>query len=205
MSGTDYDAIAGPYAANVAGELAGKPFDRAWLDAFAARWAGRGTVADIGCGPGHAAAYLAARGVRALGIDASAGMLAEARRLHPGLRFARADMLGLGARPGRFAAAVALYALVHCDDAALARALGAFRAAIRPGGELLLAVHLGAGWLRPGAMWGVPVSLAFRLFGEGELEAAVGAAGFALEDAVAREPYPGVEYPSRRLYLRARA
>jgi SAM-dependent methyltransferase len=201
----DYDAIAGPYAAHVAGELAGKPFDRAWLDAFAARWAGRGPVADIGCGPGRVAAYLAARGVDALGLDLSEGMLAEARRLHPALRVERADMLALGARPGRFAAAVAFYALIHLDDAALARALASLRAALAPGGELLAAAHPGEGWLRPGAMWGVPVSLAFRLFREGELEAALGAAGLALEEVATRDPYPGVEYPTRRLYLRARA
>lgn len=205
MPEADYDAIAGPYAAHVAGELAGKPLDRAWLDAFAARWAGRGLVADVGCGPGHVAAHLAARGVDVLGLDVSAGMVAEARRLHPALRFERADMLGLGARPGRFAAAVAFYALVHFDDAALARALAALRAALPAGGELLAAVHVGEGSLRPGSMWGVPVSLEFRLFREGELEDAVRAAGFAVVEAATRDPYPGVEYPSRRLYVRAGA
>jgi SAM-dependent methyltransferase len=205
MPEADYDAIAGPYAAHIAGELAGKPFDRAWLDAFAARWAGRGTVADVGCGPGHVAAHLAARGVDVLGLDVSPGMVAEARRLHPGLRFERADMLRLGAWPERFAAAVAFYALVHFDDAALARALASIRAALLPGGELLAAVHLGEGWLRPGAMWGVPVSLEFRLFGEGELETAISAAGFAVVETATRDPYPGAEYPSQRLYARASA
>lgn len=79
------------------------------------------------------------------------------------------------------------------------------RAALAPRGELMAAVHLGGGWLRPGAMWGLPVAFETRLFADGELEAAVAAAGFAVEEARARDPYPGVEYPTRRLLLRASA
>ncbi len=203
MISTDYDAIARSYAERLSGELADKPFDRALLDEFADRWRGRGLVADLGCGPGHVAAYLAARGLDVIGLDLSDGMLAEARRLHPTLRFERADMLALGARPGRFAATVAFYALVHFDEPALAQALSAIHAAVRPGGEMLVAVHLGDGWVRPGSMWGVPVSLAFRMFRERELEAALSTTGFAIKEATARDPYPQVEYPSRRAYVRA--
>lgn len=203
MTTRDYDAIAHAYAGHLADELSGKPLDRAWLDAFADRWQARGPVADLGCGPGGATAYLAARGVDVVGLDLSEGMLAEARRLHPGLCFERADMFALGNEPGRFAAAVAFYALVHLDDPALAHALSAIRRALRPSGELLAAVHLGDGWIRPGEMWGLPVSLGFRMFREGELEAALTAAGYGIEDAAVRDPYPGVEYPSRRAYIRA--
>jgi len=204
MTDLDYDRIADLYAQHVAGELAGKPADRAALDAFAARWAGRGPVADVGCGPGHVTAYLAARGVEVVGIDLSSGMLEVARRLHPGLAFERADLAALGTRPGRFAAITAFYALIHFGDVALASALASLRAVLRPGGEMLAAVHLGDRWLRPGEMWGVPVSLSFRLFAGAEFEAAVEKAGFAVEQASVRDPYPGVEHPTRRLTLRAR-
>lgn len=203
--GRDYDRIAAAYAAHIAGELAGKPADRAVPDGFAARWAGRGRVAEIGCGPGHVAGYLAARGVTMLGMDISAGMLAEARRLHPGLALEQADFAALRARPGRFAAIVGFYALIHLDDAPLDEALRAIRAAITPGGEFLAAVHLGEGWLHPGTMWGVPVDLGFRLFAEGAFEAALDTAGFALRERWVREPHAGIEHPTRRLMVSALA
>ncbi len=44
----------------------------------------RGTVLDVGCGPARHARYLQQRGLRALGLDRSAGALAVARAL--GLR-----------------------------------------------------------------------------------------------------------------------
>ena len=52
-----YDRVAGAYAARVGGELAGKPADRRLLDALAAD--AEGLIGDLGCGPGHVAAYLA--------------------------------------------------------------------------------------------------------------------------------------------------
>ncbi|MBY0337946.1 MAG: methyltransferase domain-containing protein [Acetobacteraceae bacterium] len=200
----DYDALAPEYARRLAGELDGKPFDRAWLSAFARRMRGAGLVGDVGCGPGHVSAFLAAEGAEVLGLDLSAGMVAEARRAYPALCFAQADLLRLGETPGRFAGLLAMYALIHFDDAVLAAALGACHAALRPGGDMLAAVHLGEGTLHPPEMWGIPVTLGFRLFAEGELEARLTAAGFAVRESVVRAPYPGVEYPSRRLYLRAR-
>ncbi|KAI9009239.1 S-adenosyl-L-methionine-dependent methyltransferase [Hyaloraphidium curvatum] len=202
QTAADYSNLSSAYAEHLSSELDGKPFDRALLDAFAARWAGR-TVADVGCGPGHVAAYLAARGVRAVGLDASEGMVAEARRRHSELQFEIVDLLGLGASPGRFDAAIAFYSLIHFDDEQLARALDALLLCLKPGGELVAAAHLGDAPIRPGEMWGVPVSLDFRMFAEGELERAIASAGFDVVEAQVREPYPGVEHASRRTYVRA--
>lgn len=201
----DYDALAAEYARHVAGELDHKPMDRAWLREFAAEMAGRGLVADLGCGPGHVAAFLAAEGVETLGLDLSPGMIAEARATHPSLAWEVGDLRALGTRPGRFAGAIAMYALIHLEAAELAQALRACHRALIPGGAFRAAVHLGEGVLRPEAMWGVPVTLGFHLFAEGALEAALEAAGFTVTESRVREPYPEVEYPSRRAYVTARA
>ena len=56
QAGPSYDQVAERYAAEIAGELTHKPFDRGLLDAVA-ELAGGGPVADVGCGPGHVAAY----------------------------------------------------------------------------------------------------------------------------------------------------
>ena len=50
-AGPSYDLVAERYAAEIAGELTHKPFDRGLLDAVA-ELAGGGPVADVGCGPG---------------------------------------------------------------------------------------------------------------------------------------------------------
>jgi uncharacterized protein YceH (UPF0502 family) len=77
-----YDAVAGAYADELADELTGMPFETWLLDRVAAHAAG-GPVVEVGCGPGHATAYLAERGADAMGIDLSPGMVAEARRRFP--------------------------------------------------------------------------------------------------------------------------
>src|SRR5690349_10665090 len=90
-----YDRVAGEYTARIADELDGKPLDRALLHAFAEQVGGAGTVADIGCGPGHVAAFLAASGAQVEGIDLSEGMVAQARRRYPALAFRQGDMRAL--------------------------------------------------------------------------------------------------------------
>ena len=87
-----YDRVAAEYAERIAGELDGKPFDRALLDRFAALVRPLGPACDLGCGPGHVAAYLHDRGLDVFGIDLSPAMVDEARRLNPGLRFEAGTM-----------------------------------------------------------------------------------------------------------------
>jgi 2-polyprenyl-3-methyl-5-hydroxy-6-metoxy-1,4-benzoquinol methylase len=64
-----YDAVAEQYVASFGGELAGRPLNRASL-ACLLEQSGRGApVADLGCGPGHVAAWLASGGAAVAGID----------------------------------------------------------------------------------------------------------------------------------------
>lgn len=108
-----YDTVAEEYAAGFRDELAGKPLDRALLTCLAEQ-AGEGApVADLGCGPGHVAAWLAGRGVAAVGIDLSPGMIAVGRRDYPQAEFREGDFLALPAADGEFGAAVAFYSIIH--------------------------------------------------------------------------------------------
>src|SRR5437773_6198242 len=72
-----YDRVAAEYAERIAGELAGKPFDRALLDRFADQVRPLGPVCDVGCGPGHVTAYLHERGLDVFGVDLSPEMVAQ--------------------------------------------------------------------------------------------------------------------------------
>lgn len=199
-----YDRVAAAYAAALYDELAGKPLDRALLDCFAEQVGGLGPVVDVGCGPGQVARYLAERGVPVRGLDLSAGMVATARRLNPGIPFDQGDMLALDAGDGAWGGIAAFYAIVHLSPQEVSRALGEFCRVLRPGGVLLLAFHAGEETIRRDELWGEPVALDFRFFPTAEIERRVVEAGFALEARIEREPYPEVEHPNRRAYLLGR-
>src|SRR5580704_8216830 len=70
-----YDTVAEQYAADYYDELSRKPFDRELLTKFAGLMPNEGQVADIGCGPGHVARYVADLGVNAIGVDLSRSMV----------------------------------------------------------------------------------------------------------------------------------
>jgi hypothetical protein len=52
--------------------------------------------------------------------------------------------------------------------------------------------------------WGREVSIDFIFFAPEEMKAYLKAAGFELTEVIERDPYPHVEYPSRRAYIFAR-
>lgn len=198
-----YDRVARQYAAEYFDELSRKPFDRALLDEFAAEVRGRGPVCELGCGPGQVARYLHERGVEVSGIDLSWEMVNCARRLNPDIAFAQGDMLALGAADETFAGLVSFYAVVHLARADVPRALKEMWRVLRPGAPLLFSFHGGEGELRRAEWYGEPVSVFVTLFTGDEMSGYLTAAGFAVEQIAAREPYP-FEYPTPRLYARAR-
>src|SRR5690242_14421567 len=82
-----YDTVARRYADEISRELVAKPVDRA-LYALFAELVGTGEpVGDVGCGPGHVAAYLAGLGLRPTGVDLSPVMIEVARERYPALDF----------------------------------------------------------------------------------------------------------------------
>ena len=198
-----YDRVPGEYARRIAGELAHKPLDRELLDRFADRVRGAGPVADLGCGPGHVARYLADRGVDVFGLDLSPAMVERARQLHPGVQFRVGDVTALDAPDGAWAGALAYYSLIHLPRGAMAAALREVARALRPGAPLLVAFHAGDETRRMDEWWGHPVRLDFVFFAVDEMAGYLGEAGFAVEAAAERGPYPDVEAPTRRAYLLA--
>jgi SAM-dependent methyltransferase len=200
-----YDVAAEHYAATFAGELDGKPFDRALLDRYAAALAGRGEVWDVGCGAaGHLTRYLADRGLTVTGADISPGSVAVARRRQTGLKFLVADMCGLPAGAASLAGVVAFYSIIHLPRPRLPAAFAEFRRVLAPGGALLAAMHGGTGEIGSDAAFGLPVPIRATLVSLDEIAAMAESAGLAVRERHERAPYPG-EYPSQRLYLWAEA
>ena len=222
---SDYDAVAQDYADRVAGELDGKPLDRALLRAFAEQLRAQqvataqvsdgrpraglpdAVVADVGCGPGHVTAVLARHGLDVLGLDVSTGMVTVARRRQPELRFAVASVLDLPVPDGAWAGAVALYSLIHLDDDELGRAFRELHRVVRPAGLVLVAVHTqhlehpDDAVVHLDDWWGTAVDLDFHFRPAADVGAAAVRAGFVESARVEREPYAGAEAATRRAYL----
>ncbi|GAB2473883.1 class I SAM-dependent methyltransferase [Promicromonospora xylanilytica] len=137
---TDYDAMAQAYTAFIGDAFAGNPLNHVLIQAFAdlVRQSGGGTVADVGCGPGHVTAYLRDRGVDAFGIDLSPQLIAAAREANPGIRFDVGDMGALDIATGSLAGVLANYSVIHTPPDVLPAVLGEFSRVLAPGGHLLV-------------------------------------------------------------------
>jgi SAM-dependent methyltransferase len=137
MSATDdnYDRIARFYDVDMARNMAFD--DVAFYRDLCVQ--ARGPVLELGCGNGRILLDLLAHGIDVVGVDASAGMLAELRRKAgaQGLpaRIARMDIRRLGLRPG-FAVILCPYSLITyvTDDDEVAALLRALLSLLRPGG-----------------------------------------------------------------------
>lgn len=140
-----YDALAVEYAEYTRTALADQPWERAVLAVFAelVRAGGAGPVADVGCGPGRLTGHLHDLGLDVFGVDLSPGMLAVARREHPGLRFAVGSMLALDVADGALGGVLAYYSTIHVPDERLPAVLAEFARVLAPGGHLLLAFQVG--------------------------------------------------------------
>jgi ubiquinone/menaquinone biosynthesis C-methylase UbiE len=199
-----YDRIAEEYARRIADELQHKPLDRQLLDRFAAQVRPNGQVCDMGCGPGHVARYLNDAGVSVWGLDLSLGMVEQARKLNPGIRFHEGNMLSLDLPDGTLAGIAAFYSIVNIPKTSLPAVFAEMARVLETGGILFLAFHAGNEVLREEELWGYPISMDFFFFEPSEIRTLLESAGLVVEETVERDPYPEVEYQSHRAYIFAR-
>jgi ubiquinone/menaquinone biosynthesis C-methylase UbiE len=211
-----YDRVAKRYAEEIAGELAGKPVDRALLRCVhelvqeLEEVTGEASVADLGCGPGHIAAHLAAQGLPVIGIDISPAMIDVGTRRYPEVGFRVGSLTTLPATDGEFAAAVALYSIIHLRPEDRALAFAEMYRVIRGGGWLLVGFHASPPEGQQGDImhadewWGERVDLDFYYLDPAGIEAGLTAAGFTVMARTDRQPWPGVELQSQRCYLLCR-
>lgn len=107
------------------------------LHALVRRYFAPGLTADIGCGSGREVAWLGANGFPAIGYDASAGLLAEARKRYPGARFEAAALPDLvGIPDASFDNVLCETVIMHLEPAAVAPSVRRLMAILKPGGVL---------------------------------------------------------------------
>lgn len=193
-----YDSTSMEQARATIDSIKDSPADQFILDLFASRIDPRsGPVCDLGCGPGQIARYFHDRGFDTVGVDLSAGMLRQARKYNPGIRFLKADMKKLPFKDGELAAIVGYLSLCHIPRWEVLAVLEELRRALRPSGLLLLAFHTGRGTFFRTESWGKPVSLKSTMFQSLELQNYLRTAGFAVDGCT--EPQLG----GRRGYISA--
>jgi uncharacterized protein YceH (UPF0502 family) len=199
---SSYDAVAADYAEHLVGELAHLPFERWLLDRVAAEAAG-GPVVEVGCGPGHVTAHLAAAGADASGIDLSPAMVAEAARRFPGGSYQVGDLRRL-MRPTTSAgwrAVLAWYSLIHLAASELPDALAGLVRPLLPGGRLVVALHVGAEVRHLDEWLGQPVNLDFVLHEPTAVARAVEAVGLTEVEWYHRGPLTWRGETTERLYV----
>ncbi len=96
-----------------------------------------GTSADIGCGSGREVAWLNANGFTAVGYDASEGLLDEARRRYPGLKFVHAELPELRGI-GTFDNVLCETVIMHLDRKQIAPSVRRLLDIVKPSGILYL-------------------------------------------------------------------
>ncbi|WP_370961360.1 GrpB family protein [Amycolatopsis sp. cg9] len=141
-----YDAFSEAYAAHAEKSVTNAYYDRPAIVSLAGEVSGR-RVLDVGCAAGHLSGLLAARGADVLGVDASAGMVAVARREFGAVaRFEVADVTQpLSFESGSFDVITASLVLHYVKD--WGPTLAEFRRVLKPGGVLVFSVH------HPGEDW----------------------------------------------------
>lgn len=185
-----YDAMAADYAEHFKHELAARPLDRATLAAFAemVRADGAGPVLEVGSGPGDVTAFLHERGLDVSGVELSPGMLAVARRAHPGLRFDEGSMTALDVPDGALSGLVAWYSIIHVPPERLAPVFAEFHRVLAPGGHLLLGFQVGDEPLHLAEAFGHVVDLRFHRLLPDRVAGQLTDAGFAMLSRLVREP-----------------
>ncbi len=189
-----YDASADRYVEFVGTDInpaTEGPIDRALLLAFVELVGARGgtKIADLGCGPGRVAAFLASHGLDAFGIDVSPAMLAEAHRAHPDLQFEEGRLDDLPLAAASLAGAVCWYSIIYTPPERLDDVFQELQRVLEPGGHLLIVFQAGDGQPAHRAdahESGLPLT-SYR-HGIADLTRRLGEAGFEVHASAQRAP-----------------
>lgn len=199
-----YDAVAEVYAEAGADALQGRHFDLWLLERIAE--AAAGPVADVGCGAGHIAAFLADAGATVRGIDISGQMVAQARERYPGLEFETGDLRRL-LRPRDaegWATILVWDALGHFAPSELDEVFASLARTLAPGGTLVVAAPVGETLAAPADVLGVPVELTWVRHGANTIRQSLARTGLGVTEWYVRGALNGEESVDR-LYVVAMA
>lgn len=189
-----YDASVDGYIEFVGTEISAATeatVDRSLLTAFVNLVAAGPSerVADVGCGPGRVAAFLAAHGLDVVGLDVSPAMLAAARIAHPDISFEQGRLDDLPIADGSLAGAVCWYSIISTPPAGLGDSFTELGRVLTPGGYLLVAFQAGSGEaVHRTDAHGTGLTLTSFRHSPGDVTGRLVEAGFHVRATTLREP-----------------
>jgi ubiquinone/menaquinone biosynthesis C-methylase UbiE len=196
-----YDTVAKEYAEIFSGEHEKKPKDQEILHRFSQEIGDRRPVWDFGCGPGQTTEYLKNLGIEISGLDLSEKILEQARTIHPEIHFQKGDILELEFENDLIAGAVAFYTIVHFTEEQVEIACREVFRVLQPGGIFLFTYHIGEETIHIEEFLGKKIDIDLMFFTTDFISSCLKKSGFEKIEIIEREPYPGVEYESRRAYV----
>lgn len=146
-------------------------------------------ILDAGCGPGRDSKWFREHGFQVIGVDLSAGMLAEARRRVPDVEFRQADLRSLDFPDGHFDGIWCCASLLHLPRHDVPVVLASFRRLLDHG-FLYVAVKAGQGEEVEERGYGAGNPRSFTYFTRHELELYVERAGFEVRQVWESDPTP---------------
>jgi ubiquinone/menaquinone biosynthesis C-methylase UbiE len=195
-----YDTVAKEYAETFIGEHEKKPKDQEILNRFSQEIGDRRPVWDFGCGPGQTTKYLKELGIGISGLDLSGKTLEQAKKIHPEIHFQKGNMLALEFDDNSIAAVVSFYTIVHFTKEQADSAFREIFRVLQPGGIFLLTYHIGEETIHLEEFLGKTIDIDFMFFTSDFIFHSLKKCGFEKIEIIEREPYPEVEYESRRAY-----
>lgn len=199
-----YDTVAMEYAEKFCGEHEKKPQDCEILYRFSQEVTGKKPIWDFGCGPGQTTQYLKNLGIEISGLDLSEKLIEQANMIHPGITFWKGNILDLEFKDDSIAGIVAFYAVVHFSQNQIQKAFCEIFRVLQPDGVFLFTYHIGEGAIHLDEFLGKAVEIDFMFFKTDFILICLENAGFEDIEIIERDPYPGVEYQSRRAYVFAK-
>ena len=196
-----YDTVAGEYAAAFSDEHEKKPKDREILLRFAEEMTDKRPLWDFGCGPGQTAQYLKSLGIEISGLDLSEKILRQAKTLYSDISFIKGNILELEFADNSIAGITAFYAIVHFTEAQVEIAFREVFRVLQPEGVFLFTFHVGPDTIHIEEFLGKKIDIDFMFFTTEFISGCLKKTGFRNIEIIEREPYPEVEYESRRAYV----
>jgi SAM-dependent methyltransferase len=189
-----YDTVAADYVKIIEGPHRLDPISRAMFTGFAEllHAADRGPVADLGCGPGWFTNLLAETGLDVFGVDLSPGMIEQARKAFPHLRFEVGSMTALDIPDATLGGVLAFYSTHHTPPEHLPTVYAEFHRVLAPGGLLMLGGHVGPDlhYSPTQGYGGNPVSYESHLVPADRIAELLAAAGFTVTSRL-DQPHDG--------------
>lgn len=182
------------------------PIDRSLLEAFVelVRRQNVELVADVGCGPGRVAGYLARRGLDVIGVDVSEALLSIARTAHPSIDFRLGQLDALPIEAGVLAGAVCWYSIIFTPLGRLGESFVELARVLVPGGFLLLAFQSEGEPVQRQEALGTHLSLTSYRHSVRDVADLLKNAGFEIHATVLRAPDLEHETTSQGFVIAAR-